>query len=95
MPWVCTCAEAILRPRLKRSKPSSGRRRGAGLVPIEIKSGQTLARDFFAGFRRFAALAGEVAAPGWLVYRGERTKRRTDSTALPWTESAQLGTMNR
>ena len=69
--------------------------RGTTLVPIEIKSGQTLARDFFAGFGRFAAIAGEVAVPGWLVYGGERTERRTAATALPWTEIAQLGTMNR
>jgi hypothetical protein len=69
--------------------------RGTALVPVEVKSGQTLAGDFFAGFERFAALAGDVAAPGWLVYGGEQVQRRRAATALPWTRIAQLAAENR
>jgi len=64
--------------------------RGTDLVPIEIKSGQTIAADFFRPFSRFGQLAGELAAPGWLLYGGERTERRSAATALPWRMVDQL-----
>lgn len=38
--------------------------RGSVLMPIEIKSGQTVASDFFSPFSRFAELAGDLAGAG-------------------------------
>lgn len=58
--------------------------RGTTLVPIEVKAGQTLASDYFDALARFAALAGELAAPGWIVYGGSRVEKRSAATALPW-----------
>ncbi len=69
--------------------------RGTDLVPVEIKSGQTLGGDFFTGFERFAALAAEAAAPGWLLYGGSQMQQRRAATALPWTQIAQLAALNR
>ena len=69
--------------------------RGTNLVPVEIKSGLTLASDFFTGFGRFAALAGELAASGWLVFGGGRTETRSRATALPWRSIARLADLNR
>lgn len=43
---------------------------GSRMLPIEIKSGQTLNRDFFAGLERWRALAGELAATPALIYGG-------------------------
>jgi hypothetical protein len=60
------------------------------LVPIEIKAGQTLASDYFDAFARFAALAGELAAPGWVVYGGSRVEKRSAATALPWRSIDRL-----
>lgn len=58
--------------------------RGTALVPIEIKAGQTVASDFFGPFAKFAALAGDLAVPGWIVYGGSRIEKRSAATALPW-----------
>jgi hypothetical protein len=58
--------------------------RGTALVPIEIKAGKTLASDYFDALARFAALAGDLAMPGWVVYGGSRLEKRSGATALPW-----------
>jgi hypothetical protein len=58
--------------------------RGVELVPVEIKAGQTVASDFFDPLTRFAELAGKSALPGWVVYGGNRTEKRSTATALPW-----------
>lgn len=58
--------------------------RGTALVPIEVKAGQTVASDYFDALARFAALAGDLAAPGWVVYGGSRVEKRSTATALPW-----------
>jgi hypothetical protein len=58
--------------------------RGAVLVPVEIKSGQTMAGDFMHSLTKFAAVAGGLATPGWVVYGGERVERRSTVTAVPW-----------
>lgn len=69
--------------------------RGNALVPIEIKSGQTVASDFFLPLARFAELAGELASPGWIVYGGDRTERRRSTTVLPWTMIDSLTESNK
>jgi len=43
---------------------------GTKLMPIEIKSGQTLNRDFFTGLERWLDLAGDQAISPTLVYGG-------------------------
>ena len=43
---------------------------GMKLMPIEIKSGQTINRDFFTGLERWMALAGDRTAAPTLVYGG-------------------------
>lgn len=44
--------------------------RGIQLQPIEIKSGQTVNRDFFKGLERWTALAGDKAVSPALIYGG-------------------------
>jgi predicted AAA+ superfamily ATPase len=43
---------------------------GMKLIPIEIKSGQTLNREFFEGLERWRALAGDQTMTPSLVYGG-------------------------
>ncbi len=61
---------------------------------IEVKSGATLARDFFDALRRLSATAipTNPALPlrAWLAYGGSTRERRQDCTAIPWNE---LGTV--
>lgn len=55
-----------------------------GLMPIEIKSGQTLNRDFFTGLRRWLALAGPMAHSPTLIYGGEGTHEQRGVRVLGW-----------
>lgn len=64
--------------------------RGMELVPIEIKSGQTIASDFFRPLSRFSQLAGDLAGAGWVVYGGDRTEKRSSATVLPWKKIDNL-----
>ena len=64
---------------------------GATLMPIEIKSGQTLVRDFFTGLERWQRLAGDAAGRPWLVYGGGERQSRTDVEVLPWEGIQELG----
>lgn len=57
---------------------------GERLAPVEVKSGKTVAADFFAALRKWSALAGAAAGPATLVYAGSEGQRRTDVTVLPW-----------
>lgn len=55
------------------------------LVPIEIKSGQTVSGDFFRGIEFWRQLVGEAEAPAALVYGGDTTFRRRGVTVYSWT----------
>ena len=59
---------------------------GETLTPIEAKSGQTVAGDFFAGLRYWRGLAGDPAAPAALVYGGDRSYRREGFTVYRWSD---------
>ena len=57
---------------------------GGRLMPIEIKSGQTLNRDFFSGLERWMALAGDQAFAPALVYGGTETGERRGVRVYGW-----------
>jgi len=57
---------------------------GGRLRPIEIKSGQTLNRDFFIGLERWLALAGSQAQSPVLVYGGAEDRVHRAVRVLPW-----------
>ncbi|HAS50838.1 MAG TPA: hypothetical protein DCS21_03525 [Gammaproteobacteria bacterium] len=54
------------------------------LRSIEIKSGQTLNRDFFIGLERWPALAGKQAAAPVLVYGGVEELMHRKVRVQPW-----------
>jgi predicted AAA+ superfamily ATPase len=56
------------------------------LHPIEVKSGQTLAADFFDGLQRWMGLSGGSAAEPWLVYGGDTALRRGTTEIVPWRD---------
>lgn len=58
--------------------------RGDGLQPIEIKSGQTLNRDFFKGLHRWLRLAGPAAVDPILVYGGSAAAIHQGIRVVPW-----------
>jgi hypothetical protein len=57
---------------------------GMKLMPIEIKSGETLNREFFAGLERWLALAGDQAAAPALVYGGTETHVHKGINVFGW-----------
>jgi len=59
---------------------------GTQLSPLEIKSGQTINRDYFKGLEFWKKLAGESAGKAWLIYGGDSRQTRSDVTILPWFE---------
>jgi predicted AAA+ superfamily ATPase len=61
---------------------------GSHLLPIEIKSGVTVAGDFFSGLRKWRQLAGEQAGRQLLVYGGEESYRQNDIEVVGWKELA-------
>jgi predicted AAA+ superfamily ATPase len=57
---------------------------GPVTVPIEIKSGSTIASEFFAGLDFWRRLAGEPTGPAALVYGGDRTFEQHGAKVLSW-----------
>ena len=62
---------------------------GTGMMPIEIKAGQTINRDFFAGLERWTALAGERAVSPALIYGGEENHKHRGTRIIGWRKVAE------
>jgi predicted AAA+ superfamily ATPase len=67
---------------------------GGRLLPIEIKSGSTIASDWFKPLVKWSGLAGSVAQTPWLVYGGEQCQTRQDIEVLPWRNIMELTAIN-
>ena len=63
---------------------------GTKLMPIEIKSGQTLNRDFFTGLERWMDLAGDQAIFPTLVYGGINKHIRRGINIYGWDAVSQV-----
>lgn len=56
----------------------------AGILTIEIKSGQTLRDDMLKGLSYYKNLMGEGSHHQVLIYGGNSIQKRQDVTILPW-----------
>lgn len=54
------------------------------LIPIEIKSAQTVHPDFFASLSRFCEVANLPPGSGKVVYAGSEEQKRTSGHVLSW-----------
>jgi predicted AAA+ superfamily ATPase len=63
---------------------------GEILVPVEVKSGQTVTQDFFLGLERWREIAGEASGRPWLVYGGTARQSRSVAEVVPWREIGDL-----
>lgn len=59
---------------------------GLKLIPIEIKSGQTINADYFYSLRKWLSWAGDEAGNSYLIYGGEESQERRDGDVVPWRE---------
>ena len=98
------CISEFLKGRFHRAlssnlyfwKDRSGREvdviveQGQTLVPVEIKSAQTLASDFFRGLEDWSRVAGRITTRPWLVYGGSERQSREQAEVLPWRQIEDL-----
>lgn len=57
---------------------------GENLMPVEIKSGETVASDFMDGLKKWSALSGNPAISSRLVYAGGRDFVSGHTQIIPW-----------
>lgn len=57
---------------------------GADVMPLEIKSGQTVTQDFFTGLQKWLKLSRNKK--GWLIYGGEQPQTRQNVEVLSWRD---------
>jgi hypothetical protein len=57
---------------------------GTSLIPIEAKSAQTVASDFFTNLAYWREISGDKNAPAALVYGGDRSFKRSGVSVYPW-----------
>lgn len=65
------------------------------IMPIEIKSGQTINHNFFTGLTRWSTLAGNLAIHPTLVYGGTEELHHRGIRVLGWQKISQAAPSNR
>jgi predicted AAA+ superfamily ATPase len=63
---------------------------GGALMPIEVKAGQTVNRDFFSGLERWMQLAGQQARAPTLIYGGHDEQERRGVHVIGWSQLERL-----
>lgn len=63
---------------------------GNTLIPIEVKSGQTMNKDFFKHLNKWKSLAGNDAQQAFLIYGGDQDQDRNDAMVLSWRHLDKL-----
>ncbi|MBN1128123.1 MAG: DUF4143 domain-containing protein [Chitinispirillaceae bacterium] len=58
--------------------------KGQEIIPVEIKSGQTVSDDYFKNLRYFNELSGKRG--GFIIYGGNESQPRTDATVPGWKD---------
>lgn len=61
---------------------------GTRLQPVEIKSGQTVTRDYMRAGQASARFAGSEALPPWLIYGGDESYERSGLRVIGWRDIA-------
>lgn len=59
---------------------------GQQLIPVEIKSGETVIDDFFKGLDYWRQLSGGLDSPAALVYGGEASYQRRGVAVYSWSQ---------
>ncbi len=64
--------------------------KGGHLIPIEIKSGETIHSDFFDAILRFCDLANIPPSTGYVVYGGAEDQKRQTSHVISWKSLSKI-----
>lgn len=65
---------------------------GLSLVPIEIKSGETINADYFKQLTTWNKLAHQNPEHGFVVYGGQEKQERSTGNVIGWRQSQSLAT---
>ncbi len=60
---------------------------GQRLMPVEIKSGKTVVRDFFFGLEKWGEIAGELTFRPTLIYGGAETYKHKGIRVTSWRKA--------
>lgn len=63
---------------------------GAKILPVEIKSGQTITSDYFDGLNYYNKLSKTKPEYSRIVYAGKQTQSRSDGKVSPWFKLPEL-----
>ena len=63
---------------------------GNKLVPIEIKSGQTVTQVFFDSITKWNNLAQSDPQNGYIIYGGTKTQKRSAANLIGWKSAGNL-----
>lgn len=62
---------------------------GTKLIPVEIKSGETVHSDVFKGLIKWRKLTGDSASPAYAVYGGKEPLSSKGIEVTPWRKTAR------
>ena len=57
---------------------------GRKIIPVETKSAQTIAPEFFDDLTYWRKISGNETAPAAFIYGGELSFKRSDTIVYPW-----------
>jgi len=60
------------------------------LMPVEIKSGKTVAEDYFKEIKYWLELSGNKPEQAWVVYGGEERQKRTSGNVVGWKNISEI-----
>lgn len=63
--------------------------KGNKLIPVEVKSGQTVTQDYFAGLNKWGKISGGSAKP-YLVYGGDESMVRAGVNVISWRDMQEI-----
>jgi len=60
------------------------------IIPVEIKSGETIVKDFFSSLGQWSGIVGMDPADGYIVYGGSITMAGAGGKVIGWQEAGSL-----
>lgn len=64
--------------------------RGAKLIPIEIKSGETITDSYFDGLEYWNSLSGADPKDGYVIYAGDSMQERKKGNIIGWKSMPEV-----
>jgi len=63
---------------------------GNKLIPLEIKSGETINSDFFTGIKNWSEMANVNPEDAYIIYAGSSHQSRSAGTVISWLNASTL-----